>query len=48
MRETHKKVQQSVDVREGNAYKLPIEDSSVDAIVCAQVNCFPRLEDVGS
>jgi hypothetical protein len=37
MRETFKKVQPGVEIREGDAYKLPVEDASADAIVCAQV-----------
>lgn len=37
MREVHKKLQPSVDIRAGTAYELPVEDASVDAIVCAQV-----------
>jgi len=37
MRETQKKVQPNVDIRAGTAYALPVEDSSVDAVICAQV-----------
>jgi hypothetical protein len=37
MRETFKKVQPGVEIRQGDAYKLPVEDASADAIVCAQV-----------
>lgn len=36
MRETQKKLQPNVDIRAGTAYELPIEDSSVDAVICAQ------------
>ena len=36
MRETQKKVQPNVDIRAGTAYALPVEDSSVDAVICAQ------------
>jgi len=42
MRETHKKRQPNVDVRAGTAYELPLEDSSADAIICAQV-CTPLI-----
>ena len=38
MRETHKKQQLGVDIRDGTAYNIPVEDASVDAIVCAQVH----------
>jgi ubiquinone/menaquinone biosynthesis C-methylase UbiE len=38
MREVHKKLQSGVDIRAGTAYELPVEDASVDAIVCAQVS----------
>ena len=38
MRETHKKVQPSVDIREGSAYRLPVETGSADAVICAQVS----------
>ena len=38
MRETHKKLQPNVDIRAGTAYELPVEDSSFDAVICAQVN----------
>jgi len=37
MRETFKKVQPGVEIRNGDAYKLPVEDASADAIICAQV-----------
>jgi ubiquinone/menaquinone biosynthesis C-methylase UbiE len=40
MRTVHKKRQPTVDIRAGTAYELPVEDSSVDAIICAQV-IFP-------
>ena len=36
MRETQKKVQPNVDIRAGTAYELPVEDSSVDSVICAQ------------
>jgi ubiquinone/menaquinone biosynthesis C-methylase UbiE len=36
MRETHKKGQPNVDIRAGTAYELPVEDASVDAVICAQ------------
>lgn len=38
MREVHKKLQPSADIRAGTAYELPVEDASVDAIICAQVS----------
>ena len=38
MRETFKRVLPGVELRAGDAYKLPVEDSSADAIICAQVN----------
>lgn len=37
MRETQKKLQPNVDIRAGTAYELPVGDSSVDAVICAQV-----------
>lgn len=37
MRETFKKVQPGIEIRDGDAYKLPVEDASADAIICAQV-----------
>jgi hypothetical protein len=37
MRETFKKVLPGVEIRDGDAYKLPVEDGSTDAIICAQV-----------
>jgi hypothetical protein len=37
MRETFKKVLPGVEIRDGDAYKLPVDDASVDAIICAQV-----------
>jgi ubiquinone/menaquinone biosynthesis C-methylase UbiE len=37
MRTTQKKLQPNVDIRAGTATHIPVEDSSVDAIVCAQV-----------
>jgi len=37
MRRVHKEIQPSADIRAGTAYELPVEDSSVDAIICAQV-----------
>ena len=34
-----------MDIRDGNACELPVEDSSTDAIVCAQVTfSFLRAE----
>ena len=38
MRKTHQTVQPGVDTRPGTASELPVEDASVDAIICAQVN----------
>jgi Methyltransferase domain len=43
MRNTHQKIQPDVDVRDGTAYELPLEDASADAIVCAQVVKLLRL-----
>jgi ubiquinone/menaquinone biosynthesis C-methylase UbiE len=37
MRQVHKELQPNVDIRAGTAYELPVEDASVDAIICAQV-----------
>lgn len=37
MRNTHKKNHPEVDIREGTAYEVPVEDGSVDAVICAQV-----------
>lgn len=37
MRKTHKGIHPGVDIREGTAYELPVEDGSVDAIICSQV-----------
>jgi len=38
MRETFMKVLPEVEVRAGEACKLPVEEYSADAIICAQVN----------
>jgi len=38
MRETFKEVLPGIEVRAGDAYKLPVADYSADAIICAQVN----------
>jgi hypothetical protein len=37
MRNTHRKVQPGIDTRHGTATDIPLDDASVDAIVCAQV-----------
>jgi ubiquinone/menaquinone biosynthesis C-methylase UbiE len=36
MRETFKKIQPGVEIRDGDAYNLPVEDASANAIICAQ------------
>ena len=37
MRKIQKERQKGVDVRNGTAYEVPLEDGSVDAVICSQV-----------
>lgn len=45
MRKTHQRIHPGVEIREGNAYEVPVEDGSVDAVICAQVTTVSWKRD---